>query len=727
MFSKRLILATVAAAAMLSCALISGLFGALLCSPGWLPGDWEWSLQQDLARASGLVFSFAPASSRISCFTGSMLGLTATAVAANTLAALGLFLLAFGLWVTALPPLHRWRLRQFGGHAIVAGEPDRIAPLVLQQRARGPIVFLAVDPDNRRRLSWRFWTSLVEAGYDSSTLGRALRRLGATKARFIAAASTSDLSNIEISNQAIAAAEDGRHPSEILLQIENPVLRNLKAHEIVHRGSTQSINVTPVSISQLQIRQGLRLGIPYAFQMPDARRIHIVVAGSGRLLQQLAMQLAAQAYVKGTELPLLTVLQIGSARSTGDTFNRLRNADLAVDFRLIVGDADDESGLSVAIGQVGLDRNPPSAVHCVGDSAGEAEAFAGAWERVLTDLGIAVPPIVIYPAGEAKPDAETFGSSGMFRWSSPVNLVEAQSQTAALDEHAQAIHRNYQEQQSRQLGATFGTQRTHVSWAELPGEAKDDNRAAADHLESKLLIVGCRSAKGAALPAATLQPTEIETLSYVEHARWVAKRAIEGWTFAPQRDDLRRRHPSLVPYNDLTEPEKQKDRDNIVLTPQLLRLVDRRIVRDFSCGILIGYDALPSIAPDALAQTLIEFSRRRPDRHLLIWFVLHTAALPLAESLTSAGLSIAFVEYGAPGKTLGAPDDDRMARARHLADRIHVIDGNDRVEQEKNARAHLVAICDAAIVDAGTIELSSSKPIAIWSKDNAFADLGWLS
>jgi hypothetical protein len=36
-----------------------------------------------------------------------------------------------------------------------------------------------------------------------------------------------------------------------------------------------------------------------------------------------------------------------------------------------------------------------------------------------------------------------------------------------------------------------------------------------------------------------------------------------GWTFGSKRDDAAKRHPSMIPYADLPETEKEKDRGNI--------------------------------------------------------------------------------------------------------------------------------------------------------------------
>ncbi len=60
-------------------------------------------------------------------------------------------------------------------------------------------------------------------------------------------------------------------------------------------------------------------------------------------------------------------------------------------------------------------------------------------------------------------------------------------------------------------------------------------------------------------------PDELEALT--EHlARnihevWAQSRMSQGWQYGEKRDDDLKTHPSLIPYEELTEQEKQYDRD----------------------------------------------------------------------------------------------------------------------------------------------------------------------
>ena len=54
------------------------------------------------------------------------------------------------------------------------------------------------------------------------------------------------------------------------------------------------------------------------------------------------------------------------------------------------------------------------------------------------------------------------------------------------------------------------------------------------------------------------------------HEVWSAGRMKEGWTYGPERDDKLKKHPDLSPYADLTEGEKQYDRETAMNTIKLV-------------------------------------------------------------------------------------------------------------------------------------------------------------
>jgi len=62
----------------------------------------------------------------------------------------------------------------------------------------------------------------------------------------------------------------------------------------------------------------------------------------------------------------------------------------------------------------------------------------------------------------------------------------------------------------------------------------------------------------------------VELMARNNHELWASRRMAEGWTVGPRRDDEKRQHPCLVPYEELPESEKEYDR---VLVVQIVKTI----------------------------------------------------------------------------------------------------------------------------------------------------------
>lgn len=52
----------------------------------------------------------------------------------------------------------------------------------------------------------------------------------------------------------------------------------------------------------------------------------------------------------------------------------------------------------------------------------------------------------------------------------------------------------------------------------------------------------------------------IEEMAKNVHEVWARNRIDDGWSYGPMRDDANKKHPCLVPYEDLPDSEKEYDR-----------------------------------------------------------------------------------------------------------------------------------------------------------------------
>ncbi len=54
----------------------------------------------------------------------------------------------------------------------------------------------------------------------------------------------------------------------------------------------------------------------------------------------------------------------------------------------------------------------------------------------------------------------------------------------------------------------------------------------------------------------------MEHLAENNHDNWAQQRIKEGWTYGPKRNDDKKQHPDLVPFDRLPETEKEYDRNS---------------------------------------------------------------------------------------------------------------------------------------------------------------------
>ena len=70
----------------------------------------------------------------------------------------------------------------------------------------------------------------------------------------------------------------------------------------------------------------------------------------------------------------------------------------------------------------------------------------------------------------------------------------------------------------------------------------------------------------------------IEQIAENVHDVWAKSRIDEGWTFGNERNDEKKTHPCLVPYNQLLEKEKNYDRNTAINSLKLVIKLGYQII-----------------------------------------------------------------------------------------------------------------------------------------------------
>ncbi len=72
----------------------------------------------------------------------------------------------------------------------------------------------------------------------------------------------------------------------------------------------------------------------------------------------------------------------------------------------------------------------------------------------------------------------------------------------------------------------------------------------------------------------------VEQIAKNVHEVWAQSRLSEGWKYGPERNDALRKHPCLIPYEELPEVEKEYDRNTAFGTLRLITKLGFKITKE---------------------------------------------------------------------------------------------------------------------------------------------------
>ena len=107
-------------------------------------------------------------------------------------------------------------------------------------------------------------------------------------------------------------------------------------------------------------------------------------------------------------------------------------------------------------------------------------------------------------------------------------------------------------------------------WEDLNEAQRDNNRSAGDHIEVKIRAAGLDPKQPDLKEVwARLDLGMLDMLSRMEHQRWAASLWLANWEAGP-RDDARRIHNNLVPFDELDQDTKDYDTEQVKAAVQYL-------------------------------------------------------------------------------------------------------------------------------------------------------------
>lgn len=522
------------------------------------------------------------------------------------------FVLAFlALFGTVLRPLRirSWRWFAAGReHTIVCGlgwKGYELAHDLMQQQKKVAVV--EADPDN----------PLIRAAHDlgavvirgDATHPATLQDAGARRADKIFVACDSDETNVRVLEQIawLAASQDGRrHPLDCSVEIHD-----YRTREFVHRmfARGRGLRLSSFDTYETTARQLLDLH-PFDRLPGDGNRseARVVILGHSPMARAILFQALLLGHLPPPRRLRISVLTEDPA---GDHAEFLRSFPC---FGPEVADSQTGALSRQVLPEVSFSALPASDTlllaegetllrvvsagtvssiyACIDDglrSAAYASAMLPALATAAANHGADVQLLCYYEYPEDEHRALVEESLRDLAPGIPVHAFENFLTGFSVDR----VEGRPVDDIARQIAASYREEYGGPGWWEMSEADRISNRRAADHVAVKLRSVGAELVDSeAGDPAFSFSEAEVAMLSEVEHRRWCAEKLLNGWRPLPrtpenrarwqkEKENLKRQklHFDLVPFSELDEHERGKDRLQILSIPRFVAALGLAIRR----------------------------------------------------------------------------------------------------------------------------------------------------
>ena len=350
------------------------------------------------------------------------------------------------------------------------------------------------------------------------------------------------------------SAEDGT--SIVAVHLDDPATA-----ELIHHVAG-GIDLFAFSEAQAAARCVLARHPPFLLASRiGAPAVHVLIVGFNWMGQALAKDLVLTSLVTGQGKPLITVID-SDRRAAGDFLHRHPEFTHVCDFEAV---HDMEDGRLAA---------PASADHpavcaayvCLSNSAEALASAVTLRERSVRFEAMQGPIFVRLRSGGLLPAPGGAAELRALSLYSFASLADAAGGSRALlddpDEPARSVHEGY-----------LGVGLAGSSWGELSEEMRVSNRRVVSHVPAKLASLGFdlepwlrlteneRTWPMALDPEEPLYRDEADrrATAMLEHRRWAADRQLNGWRYGAVRDNARKHHPDLIPFDDLSQDIQDHD------------------------------------------------------------------------------------------------------------------------------------------------------------------------
>lgn len=473
--------------------------------------------------------------------------------------------------------IRRLRARRARGHALVCGDSQFAHMLADRLFADGErVVVVRSEPFGPLEYRQRRYLGVI----GDPTSAEVLRGAGLPQARAIYACTDDDDRNHAIANTASRLIQDRRQPPGVYVQVHDPEMcLSLQARRLGAAGSSR------LRLDYFHVDDVAARALHRHHPLPPApgRPTKVLIAGDGAFRRALLVETARHWRARQADTPseLVTPLRVDLVAPDASTELALaasRHPFLTTVCQVSAYDLDLD-GL-VGLDQLGTDRYDRIYICAPDESSGLQFALdtPALWQGAASSVFVPVYRQAALAAafhGDPRHDLldEVHGKLRLY----PVLTRACDARLIAEDlteRLARQIHHRYLHAQQR-AGVRPGDAPAMVDWSRLPESLRRANRAHVQDIAAKLLDLGCvvaprHGGTGDASAAGQAIDDRIDELARLEHERWCRERRGEGWTYGEPRDDVRRRHPALRPWDELPPGVQEQNRQGIRALPDVL-------------------------------------------------------------------------------------------------------------------------------------------------------------
>jgi hypothetical protein len=422
------------------------------------------------------------------------------------------------------------------------------------------VVVVEANPENEKVPSLRDRGISVLTGSAVDPL--ILERAQVGRAAYLIVSCGRDQVDIEVAMQA-RRLPTHRGVLTIFMNLGEPSLwRTIKAPALAE-GSARSARLEPFSL----LNSAASLMVEEADPFNEGSEATVLIAGDAAISQFLALHVA-RVWVNADSAPdeRLRIELVGPG-AQGDC-NELveRHPELTSVCDVLAVEADVES-------QAIAERSGEAAAIFVAHSD-EAHGLASALALRAGTRRHNVP-IVLAVREESGGVAESARASGIHPFGIFTRALGVEFLDRGMNEvMARTAHEEYVRVR-QSLGETQAENPSLVAWDSLPQALRQSNRRQVDGIGPKLAAIECVIAPAPLARVAgerfRFTDGELDQLAVLEHERWSRDLLDEGWSYsAGPKDPEKLRHPSLIPWDELSDEEREKDRDAVLAIPTIL-------------------------------------------------------------------------------------------------------------------------------------------------------------